>query len=443
MTTFAKETYVCAVCGATSDFTKAHSSRFGSPDLDLRPPDMERSIIRFWVQECPCCGYANRTVDKIPSPTVTRAWLKSADYRDCEGNAFVNDSARRFYRQYMVCRESGETKGALHAIICAAWMCDDTEDLNGAVACRLIAADLAQDVFFVEPDPKFIILRADLLRRADRFDEVVELAGSAVLPKGKPLLASLLAFERKHAIMKDDRCYRVDQAAEEMESEQAHVIPSPSVNMDAFFRSDLYQMFRFQGWFPERWEKDGAVYLLVKAYRGDEPKVRFLFPVREAEADDRTIARTIHREVNKCLNSGKILTDGNLLSQEETVSLLKEIDDTAARITQTDGDFFRVAHALGWRHKISVLRIGYSRISLFYDTENDLHVRLTVRTPRFPYDTEDLLNLLKADLARVNERAAQRAETDEGLTEGAALRIRKEQELIQTLEIVSKFYDGR
>lgn len=58
MTTTVPHHSVCGVCGGISEQTGLQSTNaFGSPDLDLRPPEMERSTMCYWVQTCPQCGY--------------------------------------------------------------------------------------------------------------------------------------------------------------------------------------------------------------------------------------------------------------------------------------------------------------------------------------------------------------------------------------------------
>ena len=57
MTTQSAEECTCAVCGRVSmQGVIMSTNAFGSPDLDLRPPPMERFTIDHWVQECPHCG---------------------------------------------------------------------------------------------------------------------------------------------------------------------------------------------------------------------------------------------------------------------------------------------------------------------------------------------------------------------------------------------------
>ena len=49
----------CSVCGETTEQPVLMSTNsWGYPDLDLRPPEMQRSTMHVWIQECPHCGYS-------------------------------------------------------------------------------------------------------------------------------------------------------------------------------------------------------------------------------------------------------------------------------------------------------------------------------------------------------------------------------------------------
>ena len=62
MTTLFADELKCAVCGITSTHSDiGSSSSFGAPDLDLRPAQLLRSTMPYWIQECPFCGYVSRT----------------------------------------------------------------------------------------------------------------------------------------------------------------------------------------------------------------------------------------------------------------------------------------------------------------------------------------------------------------------------------------------
>ena len=84
MTTFLQEKLTCVICGSTSKHEMLGSTNtYGSPDLDLRPPEMHRSTMDYWVQECPFCGYVYSSIEKnvnksnntIPSKVYVAGWF--------------------------------------------------------------------------------------------------------------------------------------------------------------------------------------------------------------------------------------------------------------------------------------------------------------------------------------------------------------------------------
>ena len=213
MTTFAINTYTCSVCKAENRFVKIKSfTSFGYPDLDLLPPKMDRSKTPFSVQECRRCGYVNRTVE-VPLPaSVNSDWLQSDAYQSCEGIHLESSLAKRYYRQYMVCREGHQIKEAFDAVLKTAWMCDDDHNKRGAVLCRLIAADMIEELLDTDPDPYYGILWADLMRRAEQYDRVLEESENKHYPRGQEMLEALLMFERKKAKERDNRGYSISDA---------------------------------------------------------------------------------------------------------------------------------------------------------------------------------------------------------------------------------------
>lgn len=222
MSIFHYETYYCAVCDAEVDCLRTPSMGvYGSRDLDGRPPETKRSALRYSVQECPCCGYANRTVEDFVPPFVTEDWLRSEAYQTCEGHRLKGEFARAHYHYYMLCKADQENREAFDAILNAAWLCDDEKDRDGAIACRLIALDRMKDCGYKKWSPEYALLRADLLRRAEQFDRVPKETRVFLWPRGSRKQKTLHAFERQRAALHDAACYTVDQALQMMQSNDA------------------------------------------------------------------------------------------------------------------------------------------------------------------------------------------------------------------------------
>lgn len=116
----------------------------------------------------------------------------------------------------MIRKKAGDDEQALEAILRAAWMCDDAEDSDGAIACRLIAAELVRMLPSSE-EAEAALLRAELLRRAEHFEAAIEIAKSVALSADREWLSALLGFERNHAAQRDSRIYTVEEALREMQ----------------------------------------------------------------------------------------------------------------------------------------------------------------------------------------------------------------------------------
>ena len=204
----------CAVCGMESEqYVLFSTNTFGGgPDLDLRPPEMMRSTMCYWVQECPHCGYVAKTLtDKTG---VTIEWLKSDEYTQCSGLHFSNTLAERFYKQYLIAKADENPEGAFYAALHAAWGCDDAQDTESAALCRRLAINEIDAV--IQKQPEFFdlnIQKIDLLRRVGMFDEAI--AEGRRLSTDKALFQKIIAFELLLAQAKDTKCYTVKDIEKE------------------------------------------------------------------------------------------------------------------------------------------------------------------------------------------------------------------------------------
>lgn len=196
----------CAICGAINEYSSLASTNTfgGGPDLDLRPAEMMRSTMPVWIQECPECGY-------ISDPSeVTKEWLKSEKYLLCDGIVFASDLAKQFYKYYLINLEDDNPADAFFAILHAAWTCDDIDDSINAKHCRELAIPLAAKLIEekYKDQENIKIMRADLMRRAGQFAELLKEYSSVQFEK--ELMNQILEFEIKKAKEKDIACYRVE-----------------------------------------------------------------------------------------------------------------------------------------------------------------------------------------------------------------------------------------
>ena len=218
-TTYSSKKFKCSVCGTEKEYRVLTSTNaFGPSDLDTRPPEMQRSTMSMWVQECPSCGYV---ADEISDPCeVSPEFLKSEGYLTCEGHKLKSKLASSFYRLSMIQQESNHIMGAFFAMLHGAWACDDAKDYAGALACREKAASLATELIDggtlkASGRENIMLMRADILRRAGRFEDVIRLYSDVKFEaEGNNLevMNAVLEFELELARRKDTTCYTVKDA---------------------------------------------------------------------------------------------------------------------------------------------------------------------------------------------------------------------------------------
>ena len=212
MTTYGKDTQTCANCGAAVECTVLNSTNsFGSPDLDLRPAEMQRSTMHCWLQQCPECGYiAGDLADSIEGAGDI---VGSDAYQDVLKNPDLPELARMFEGFSKL--QHADPESSAMALIRAAWVCDDASHLSQAKTYRNQAAELLLPLQPVADDENNTTLAAilvDVLRRAERFHESKELATS-LLPyqtvKANEILSSVLVYQCGLCDGRDTHCHTV------------------------------------------------------------------------------------------------------------------------------------------------------------------------------------------------------------------------------------------
>lgn len=164
MSTMREITIRCAVCGKKSkQMVLSSFSTFGEPDLDFRPAPMLRATMKYWLMECPSCGYVAKDIRRWPC--ATKKTLGEV-YSGLDVSLPL--SAHAFHKRALYCERIRNTTGALRGYLCAAWACDDAEDDIHATNMRLKCLKLAQRKMHDcrrSKWRKYMQLIADLLRR--------------------------------------------------------------------------------------------------------------------------------------------------------------------------------------------------------------------------------------------------------------------------------------
>ena len=212
MTTLAKRTVACGSCGRLSDQTVLNSTNaFGSPDLDLRPPEMQRSTMPFWLQRCPHCGYCAPELEKAPAdPRV----LVSEPYRSALQRGDVPELAQRFLA-YALTLSPSDPAAAGQVLLRAAWVCDDARRHEQADECRRRAAEMFKQrkPFSGEEGVTIGAVLVDVLRRAGQFaDAKSECSALLGAPEVSGLLRDVLEYQQRLIEREDRRAHSVSES---------------------------------------------------------------------------------------------------------------------------------------------------------------------------------------------------------------------------------------
>jgi hypothetical protein len=201
MTTHGINKVTCSVCGKASEQEVLMSTNsFGSPDLDLRPPEMERSTMSSWLHECPHCGFVSNDLSEAEKGIQEiLATQRFVSLRRGAGTLIG-----RCLKRSLLDMGLGNSGNAAEHTLWAAWAADDADDPSAA-EYRSKAADLFLVAASSLPSgsTESTTMRArtiDILRRARRFDDAIDLA-DALLAKDDldPTIRSVVEFGRSLA----------------------------------------------------------------------------------------------------------------------------------------------------------------------------------------------------------------------------------------------------
>ncbi len=209
----------CAICGTENYYSEILStSAFGSPDLDTRPPELERYTIYAWVQRCPNCGYCAPDISKAHPEAASV--IKTKVYKEQLSKISLPELANNFICESIIEEAVGDFASAAWSLIHAAWTCDDENEINLAKEYRSKAIDMIFRA--VENGQKIsnqqgaeIVLLVDLMRRAGRFSEAKHLVETKRSEISDNILLKILDFQKKLIARFDDSIYKINEALEE------------------------------------------------------------------------------------------------------------------------------------------------------------------------------------------------------------------------------------
>ena len=209
MTIITKFEKKCSVCDRTSlQPVLGSTNTWGYPDIDLRPPEMQRSTIDIWLVECPHCGYVASNIEnelEVPADI-----LKTDEYLTCEGKNFKSKLSERFYKHYLISKEEKDYNSEFLSLLHCAWTCDDNDD-ELAVEIRKMALKSMYKIEPQEEDEKnaLKLIEADLLRRSMQFDEVIRKFKDVILEDKTQ--NDIISFQIELSMNKDSDCHTVEE----------------------------------------------------------------------------------------------------------------------------------------------------------------------------------------------------------------------------------------
>lgn len=216
MTTAYEKVVTCAICGEEQSVqVMGSTSASGSMDLDTRPPQMRRSSMSLWLQECASCGYVASDLgdaDEVkPMDSLWHAYL-----------AELNSAHRQRLANLFVCRSlldvaAGDLAAAGWRRLHAAWVCDDHGLAQEASLQRRAAIGLfersraAGKPAMEQAVGGDELLLADLARRCGDFAAARAYCGSGLQLEVQPFIRQLLEFENRLCAAGDVACHNVGE----------------------------------------------------------------------------------------------------------------------------------------------------------------------------------------------------------------------------------------
>jgi hypothetical protein len=216
MTTLGSSEVTCAICAEASEHTAvASTNSFGSPDLDLRPPEMKRSTMAYWLQECPDCGYSAGAIDDPLSNAKTV--MAREPFQTLQVGPLGGTLTGRFLKAALLAEAANDLGSAADHALCAAWTADDARDNEGARQYRDRSADLfLKNLNDADGSSEETIVTktrlVDILRRATRWEEAQEISTDLLREDLDPTIRSILTFEQTAIESKNDQAYTVAHA---------------------------------------------------------------------------------------------------------------------------------------------------------------------------------------------------------------------------------------
>lgn len=205
MTKVATKKVRCGVCKMESEQKIILSTSSVGCDLDMRPTGIARYVLKNMMQECPSCGYIAGNISR--KHLFLRRYIQSDEYKTCGGLDIESELAKKFYKNYLLKLKARKYEQAFYSLLRCAWVSDDENDTEMAAFYRNKCLEL---IGKLKKSEKIVALKVDLLRRTDKFDEVISEYENLKMKDEK--LDKVVRFQVELATNKDNRCYTFNDA---------------------------------------------------------------------------------------------------------------------------------------------------------------------------------------------------------------------------------------
>ena len=207
----------CCICGTKINHMDIGSTNTlgGSPDLDTRPPEMQRSTIQYWVQRCPSCGYCSPNLSE--SADGAEEIINLTEYQDILKNPDMPEIATSFMALSFEKQLQGKYSDAAWSAIHAAWICDDENHHEASRLCREKAIQMIEkahansQVIAKQPGASESIT-IDLMRRAGMFQQALEFAESTKEKDIEKIIKHIIEYEIGLIKRKDIDSHKISDA---------------------------------------------------------------------------------------------------------------------------------------------------------------------------------------------------------------------------------------
>jgi len=208
MTSYDERNVRCFCCGrASSQQILASTNSRGSPDLDQRPPEMMRSTMDAWLEQCPSCSYVATDLGK--GDAGDKEFVSSEGYQALRTGSHLCGLSCRFLLGAALAGHHGDAQTAFRRTLSAAWIADDMRQLEVARALRRQAAAC---VLRSTNSTDLRLRLLDVLRRSAEWDAATALGAEMTAEKLEHPLSAIVRFQSETIKNRDDKCYSVEEA---------------------------------------------------------------------------------------------------------------------------------------------------------------------------------------------------------------------------------------